>query len=210
MTTLSYSHTLVAGTPENVNDVQDMFNDVKTLVNGNLDATNLATSAKPSNLMGVYRTVEASEFFVASGSAATCYFAVAGGLISSGSTVAGSNVPQFIGVDEVPYKVTGLTVKMRLRVAFVTNAVAPTGTFTFGLYPVTTAGGAGNLTTTLGTVVSGSTVAHTAPAASSQFLDAGSDFTPPTAGVYVLGVVTPAMAANSAVVGKVFLEVHNV
>lgn len=44
MSTLTYSHTLVAGTNENVNDVQDMFNDVKTLVNGNLDDTNISST----------------------------------------------------------------------------------------------------------------------------------------------------------------------
>lgn len=43
MTILTYSHTLVAGTPEDINDVQDMFEDVRTLVNGNLDDDNLST-----------------------------------------------------------------------------------------------------------------------------------------------------------------------
>lgn len=46
MTQLTYSHSLVAGTPENVNDVQDMFDDVETLVNGNLDEINLHSTIK--------------------------------------------------------------------------------------------------------------------------------------------------------------------
>lgn len=46
MTTLAYSHTLIAGTPENVNDVQEMFDDAKTVINGNLDGDNLATSIR--------------------------------------------------------------------------------------------------------------------------------------------------------------------
>jgi microcystin-dependent protein len=42
MGTLTYSHSLVAGAPENVNHVQDMFNDARTVINGNIDATNIA------------------------------------------------------------------------------------------------------------------------------------------------------------------------
>lgn len=37
MSSLSLSHTLTAGTPENINDVQDNFNDIVTWANGNLN-----------------------------------------------------------------------------------------------------------------------------------------------------------------------------
>lgn len=43
MTQFSYSHSLVAGTPENVNDVQDMFDDIEIAINGNIDHYNLTT-----------------------------------------------------------------------------------------------------------------------------------------------------------------------
>lgn len=46
MTQLTYSHSLVAGTPENVNDVQDMFDEAATVINGNLDHFNLHSSTK--------------------------------------------------------------------------------------------------------------------------------------------------------------------
>lgn len=46
MGTLTYSHTLVAGAAENINHVQDMFNDARTVINGNIDSENLASAEK--------------------------------------------------------------------------------------------------------------------------------------------------------------------
>lgn len=40
---LTYTRTLIAGTAENVNHVQDMFNDARTIINGNIDGDNLST-----------------------------------------------------------------------------------------------------------------------------------------------------------------------
>lgn len=45
MTLLAYSHTLIPGTPEDITDVQDMFEDVRTWANGNIDSANLANNA---------------------------------------------------------------------------------------------------------------------------------------------------------------------
>jgi hypothetical protein len=56
--------------------------------------------------------------------------------------------------------VDGLVAKLRIRAQLYTNDVAPTGNYTFGLYPITrpaTSGGAGVGIYTLGTVVPGST-----------------------------------------------------
>jgi hypothetical protein len=80
--------------------------------------------------------------------------------------------------------------------------VAPTGNFTFGLYPITrpgTSGGAGLAIYTLGTVVSGSNGAtFTTPAADGLLNATGSDFALPANGHYVIGVVTTATIATSA------------
>jgi hypothetical protein len=98
----------------------------------------------------------------------------------------------------------GKTLKARVKASMIVNAVAPTNTFTFGLYPVATTGGAsGSAPTiaTVGTVVTGSTAAIVAPSAAAGATPVVSTtFTFPAAGYYVLGaVVTAGGAANSVV-----------
>ena len=92
--------------------------------------------------------------------------------------------------------------KLRIRAQLYTNDVAPTGTFTFGLYPITrpgTSGGAGVCIFTLGTVVAGSNgAAFTTPAADGLHNAVGVDFALPADGHYVVGVVTTATVANNA------------
>jgi hypothetical protein len=104
-------------------------------------------------------------------------------------------------IDPADYPtVNALTTKLRIRAVVEANDVAPGGSYTFGLYPVTrpaTSGGAGLVIYTMGTVISGSTVAVT-PAADSQNNVVGSDFAIPAAGFYVIGVVTSANVATSA------------
>lgn len=46
MSTLTYTNTLIADTPEDVSKVQTNFVDVRTVLNGNLDGTNFTTAAK--------------------------------------------------------------------------------------------------------------------------------------------------------------------
>lgn len=98
--------------------------------------------------------------------------------------------------------INGLSPKLRLSALLYTNDVAPTGNFTFGLYPVTrpaTSGGAGLAIFTLGTVVSGSNgAAFTTPAADGLLQSVGADFALPADGHYAIGVVTTATIAASA------------
>src|SRR5688500_7100403 len=82
------------------------------------------------------------------------------------------------------FSLTNRTTKLRLRAQVSTNATAPAITFTFGLYPVTFAGGTDLLTATLGTVVTGSTVAIASPAASSTTQGNSGDFAFPSDGQY--------------------------
>jgi hypothetical protein len=100
--------------------------------------------------------------------------------------------------------INGLTPKLRIKASIQTNDVAPTGNFTFGLYPITrpaTSGGAGLIINTLGAVVTGSNGAtFTAPAADQSLTANGSDFALPANGWYVVGVVTTATVATSALV----------
>ena len=98
--------------------------------------------------------------------------------------------------------INGITTKLRLRTQLYTNDVAPTGNFTFGLYPITrpaTSGGAGVNIFALGTVVTGSNGAtYTAPAADLLGGAVGADFVIPADGHYVIGVVTTATVAVSS------------
>lgn len=108
----------------------------------------------------------------------------------------------------------GLAPKLRIRVQLYTNDVAPTGNFTFGLYPITrpgTSGGVGVNIYTLGTVVTGSNGAtFTAPAADGLLQANGADFALPADGHYCIGVVTTAaVAANSHIHIVAFLQIHN-
>lgn len=98
--------------------------------------------------------------------------------------------------------VNGITTKLRIRAQLYTNDVAPTGNFTFGLYPITrptTSGGAGLNIYTLGTVVTGSNGAtFTAPAVDGLLQAVGSDFAIPADGFYVIGVITTNTVANNS------------
>jgi hypothetical protein len=98
--------------------------------------------------------------------------------------------------------VGGVTTKLRIRGQVFVNDVAPTGNFTFGLYPITrpaTSGGAGLNIYTLGTVIAGSDGATVAdPAADSANNLVGADFALPADGLYVIGVVTTATVAVSS------------
>lgn len=97
--------------------------------------------------------------------------------------------------------VDGLAAKLRIRAQVFVNDVAPTGNYTFGLYPVTrpaTSGGTGLVIYTVGTVIAGSTVALNTPAADSSNNVVGADFAMPAAGHYVVGVVTTATVAASS------------
>jgi len=98
--------------------------------------------------------------------------------------------------------VDGITPKLRIRGQIFVNDAAPTGNFTFGMYPITrpaTSGGAGLNIYTLGTVVTGSNGATVAaPAADTASNLVGADFALPSNGLYVIGVVTTATVAASS------------
>jgi len=108
--------------------------------------------------------------------------------------------------------INSLATKLRIRATVTANAVAPTGNFTVGLYPVTSgAGGTGLKIFTVGTLVTGSAASTvTAPAASSIANVAGSDFALPADGMYVLAMVTTATVATYSLVHIIArLQAHN-
>lgn len=147
--------------------------------------------------------------------AGTYFLGNEGTLVASGGEISTSvgevkAVPPFFYFDDADYTVASKTQKLRIRAQVAANATKPTIKFTFGLYPVSAAGGAGILTMTLGTVVSGSTVEINEPAASTVTSGTGSDFTIPSDGAYCLGVVTSGtMTTNSSALMSAQLQTHS-
>jgi len=98
--------------------------------------------------------------------------------------------------------VNGITTKLRIKGQINCNDAAPTGNYTFGLYPITrpsVSGGAGLCIYTLGTVVAGSNGATIAtPAADSINNLSGANFVIPADGLYCIGLLTTATVATSA------------
>jgi len=126
--------------------------------------------------------------------------------VKSNTTAAGGVGIAYINIVAADYPaINGLNPKLRIRASLSTNNIAPTGGYTFGLYPVRVTGGtATNITFSAGTVVSGSqTTSIIAPASGTTTNVVGSDFALPTDGLYVIGLVTTATTAANSVTSTV-------
>jgi hypothetical protein len=168
-------------------------------------------NAGGNSIFAPYRTILTVEGSETGASASTRSFPSNGGsplVPASGTT----NAVQFIYLDPADFPDMGsLTAKLRIRAQLLVNNTAPARTFTFGLYPITApAGGAGTMTWTMGTVVTGSNGATVAsPAANSINNLVGSDFSMPAAGLYAPGVVySGALAASSFITMNVQLQMR--
>jgi len=111
-----------------------------------------------------------------------------------------------IYLDPADYAAGARTVKMRLRAILLTDATAPGISYTYGLYPVASWGGASGATPTiasLGTVVSGSAVTFSSPGTSAQLQSVSADFAMPAAGFYAIGVAPSGTAAANALTSHI-------
>ena len=199
MTSLTYpsgtTANLVAGGVANMVDITGPLSDFSTFINGsNLDSTTNLAAGTFAPYTTIARSCGTSPVLVA---ANTFYFAQSFSYVSGAG--ASANVP-LIPFNPADYTLDGRTLKLRLEVISYVSGSLPSVTFTWGLYPVTVAGAADNLTPTLGTVTSGSTVARVNPNGSNIYRDVGSDFNGPTAGTYILGFTTTASLASNKVV----------
>lgn len=201
---------LTAGVTANMTDISGPFADIKTFLTDGSGAVGDTILASPSN--PVWRTVITTDGIIASLTTTAVMFA-GNNLIASGAGTSfsfkGLWVPQ-----STDLAVTGKTTRLRLRVAWSTNTVAPAITLTWGLYPISAVGGAaGSLSYTLGTVVAGSTVAVATPIASTANVgtSAGFDVSAVTSGnPYIIGVVgSGSQAANSQVGCQPILEMRH-
>jgi hypothetical protein len=144
----------VSGNPSNLTggglasmvDVQGPFTDIRTVLNNGaaFDYGNF-TSVVDS----YYKTIREGGGLAASAAGIyVCDFA--GGLATNGAAGTGASV---FYLDPAHYPSGTRTPKLQLAASLVVNATASVVTFTYGLYPVTAVGGAGDITATLGTVV---------------------------------------------------------
>lgn len=215
MTNFAYSSgdpgNLVGGSPASMSDISGPFADLETFLNGNIDTTNLATSAKPVTILGAYRTIEGASCTILD----NIMNAAADYLIGYGPDMVtkegGNGAAHIFYLDSTDYSVSGLTAKLRLRATVTTNATNPAATLTFGLFKVTaTAGAADTMTFTIDPVVSGSTVAL-APGASAQATGTSGDFSFPTSGYYAIGFsLSGAVAGGASGSLAARLELHHV
>lgn len=137
-----------------------------------------------------------------------------GAVSGQGANVAGSAAPAYayaFNVDPADFGVLPRATKFRLRGTILANNSAPGINFTFGVYPVSTWGGAGTTSpyvNGLGSVQAGSTVAINTPSALTPTSGVTSDFTL-TAGWYVVAVVLSG-GFGTAVAAKAQLQYRQV
>ncbi len=176
---------------QNITDIDDFLNPAKTAT------VNYVSSTVPN---ASYRTIlDCTGSHTAAKVAGTYGMGQGDPIAVSGTGTLYPLNSIFIAAADYP-TLNSVSPKLRIRAQLVTNAIAPTGNFIFGLYPVTVgSGGAGLVINNLGIVVTGSNgAAFTVPAASSKLSAVGVDFTFPADGHYVIGVVTTGTIATSA------------
>lgn len=214
MTTFSYTtgnpSNLTAGATASMNDIQGPFTDLRTFLNGaNLDTSNLATTAKPSTLLGAYETVQETYSTAVNSVADTFRIRNSSGAVGD----VGSGLDhEVMWLDPAQHTIAGLTTQLRLFGTLATNNVAPTGTWFVALRPVTTIGGGATLlsVTGIGAALGQVQVAGSPPSANAVGAGTSADFAFPTAGPYAFTVhVTGAsQAANSRVGVRWTLQKH--
>lgn len=185
---------ITSRTSSDDNDFADVYGNDAQLVT-EIDARDSVYRLVHSAKGYIGADIAASTFLLGSRVDGTSLMGVAGGL----PTLAGSTPPEMFYIASSDYSVSSKTTKLRLRGLVATNSTAPAINFTLGLYPVTfVASGADAMRYNVGSVVSGSTAAINTPVADAATSAASSDFTLPSDGAYLLGVVTSGTIANNA------------
>lgn len=190
---------------------------IAALLNGGIDSSNLSSGAAITDTQlqsannSVYETIYVTGSSLGAQGNGTYYF-THGSFGQSGVNQSLIS-PAFFYLTSSDYTVGSKTQKLQLRAQHFTNATAPANTVTFGLYPITSvAGTANNVNITLGTVVSGSTVAFANPAASTRSQGISGDFSFPSDGFYALGfaITGGSAAANAQMALNAQLQIHSV
>lgn len=174
---------------------------------------NVTDAKLASSNNGAYKTLAAGPLVIQpSGGTGTYWVTSKDGVFvqsgTGGTTVAMARIFAADG------SVSGLSTKLRLSVSLLANAT-PLGTSVvkIGLYPLSAVtGGAGIVTPTLGSVVSGSEVTLNSGWASGVANANGSDFTFPSDSGYIIGatVSTAPIPANTYFAGGWLIQQRNV
>jgi hypothetical protein len=215
MAVLSYSQTLNTGDTGDVikSKVDTSLSEIRTAVNG-IDAANITDGsittaeildgtisdtdlASPNN--SVYRLAHAQTSGIGGAVAGTYSSTSAGAYAISGATTVQNNpIPLFYFLP-ADFTVASKTTYFRVRMVVTVGSTSPsTVVFTAGLYPVTVS--AGNYT--LGTVVTGSTVASSGLTTNNNFKFDTSDFAASalsSGSSYALGVVVSSITAPTGI-----------
>lgn len=133
------------------------------------------------------------------------------GTVGNGPTNSASVPAQFFPFRAADLAVTGLTTKLRTKVALLANGTAPGITFTAGLYLIASTGASGTSHSYTISLVGGTTVAIASPAANSETIAVSAEFNAPADGPYILGLATSGtMPANANVHASLHLEAHHI
>jgi hypothetical protein len=214
MPALNVPNTFSTGTTASAPEVNANFDAIESW-GSTLSDDNFSSTA---GQYATYRTLLTSQAHIGGALAAGTYQLVnvvtgntplrasGAALVSAADETVIESVPH-VYLDDAYYVISGRTTKLNLRAQVSTNATAPGITFTFGWYPLTPSGAGDNFTWTLGTVLSGSTVAIATPLASTVTPGSSGDFTFPADGMYAPGVVTSGSLAAGAA-GMVSAQLH--
>jgi hypothetical protein len=204
--------TLTAGQNENVNDLNANLNALVAAINGGLDETNVPNLAAAFT---TYKLLQRGSAEITPAAAANTYVLFVGSQFAVNTLLVGASVINTqLYLDPADYAANARTTKLRIRATATPNAVAPGVTYTVGLYPIATVGGASGAAptvATIGAVVAGSTAVITTPAAAVPTTVTGADFNFPAAGNYALGFTTNTGSIAGATVDLVsYLQVRQV
>jgi hypothetical protein len=182
------------------------------LADGAVTGPKLATSLDPSGAYTSLKTVFRATGTHTGAPAAGTYLlrTSASAILAPGGTAADTA----FYLDPADFAASGRTTKLVFRAALLTNATSPTGTtYSFGIFPVATWGGAAGAVptvATIGSIVAGSATPNiVAPAATTMTGPQSVELDPPTAGWYTLGLVqtsSPPPNSSVAVFGNLFVK----
>lgn len=191
-----------------------LYREASTAISLTSDVSGVLPKANGGMDTSMYHTLMQSLGYLNSGNSPGTYYLITtnNAVNTCASGVANAIQPQVIYINSVDYPtINGLAPKLRIRVTLMTNATNTTGTWTFGLFPITAgAGGVGNVSHTIGTVISGSNGASQInPLASQVYNLASSDFDLPPNGLYAICVTNTAIATNATIQFNAQLQIHN-
>lgn len=211
---------LVGGQSAFMSDIQGSFVDLKTFLNaGTMDETNVPNLAAAFT---TYKTIgwagAALNSAIVTGSGVyMLWFGFPGnaGTQNSPGTVGGAaSAACAFHVDPTDWQANTRLNKFRLKVQYLTNAVASGMSPTVGLYQATAFGGASGSNPTVSAtsvVIAGTTVAFTLPTGATNNIGVSGDFNAPSSGMYVVGVQTSgAMNAGATALVSVQLQMRQV